>query len=89
MGITAVIAGLAISTAASVGTSIYAAENQPTAPKAPSTQDLAKEQAQAAQAASLAQAQALTKQRGMASTILTSPTGVSGIPTTQKSTLGA
>jgi carbon starvation protein CstA len=89
MGITALIAGLAISTAASVGTGIYEAVAQPQAPTAPTTQQTTAQQAQASQAAALAQANALQKRRGMASTILTSPLGVSGAPQTQKATLGA
>lgn len=89
MGITALITTLAVSAAASVGTSIYAAVSQPSPPKLPTTQDNAKQQAQASQAAALAQAQALTKRKGMASTILTGPLGASGTPTTQKATLGA
>jgi hypothetical protein len=90
MGITPILLGTLIaSTAATVGTSIYEAVNQPKAPKPPTTANTANQQAQAAQAAALAQANALTKRRGMASTILTSPTGASGTPAVQKATLGA
>jgi hypothetical protein len=49
----------------------------------------ANEAAQAQQAAAMAQARALTKQRGMASTILTSPLGASATPPAQRATLGA
>lgn len=89
MGITALITGLAISTAATVGTSIYEAVAQPSAPTAPTQAQTAQQQAQASQAAALAQAQALTQRRGMASTILTSPLGTTGAASTQKQTLGA
>lgn len=90
MGVTPLLIGLAIAaTAGSVGTSIYSAVNQPSAPKAPTQAQTAQEQAQAAQAAAQAQADALTRRRGMASTILTSPTGASGAPPTQRATLGA
>jgi hypothetical protein len=89
MGVTALVVGLAVSAAASVGTGIYEAVSKPSAPTPPSTANTANQQAQAAQAAALAQADALTKRRGMASTILTSPTGTSGTAATQKATLGA
>jgi hypothetical protein len=89
MGITALITTLAVSAAASVGEGIYAAVSQPSAPKAPTTTDTAQQQAQASQAAALAQANALTKRRGMASTVLTGPMGATTAPTTQKATLGA
>lgn len=86
---TALLIGLGVTTAATVGTTIYSAMNQPSAPKAPTQVDNAQQQAQASQAAALAQANALTKRRGMASTILTSPTGAAGTASTQKATLGA
>ena len=88
MGITALITGLAVSTAASVGTGIYEAVDKPSAPKAPAQAQTAQQQAQASQAAALAQAHALTQRRGMASTILTSPLGA-GSANTQSATLGA
>ena len=72
--------------AASVGTAAYEMTNQPSAPKLP---DTTAQQAQAAQAAALAQAQALTKSRGMASTILTGPTGQTTQPNVGRATLGA
>jgi hypothetical protein len=89
MGITALITTLAVSAAATVGEGIYAVASQPQAPTAPTPQQTSQQQAQASQAAALAQADALTKRRGMASTILTSPMGASGAPQTQKATLGA
>lgn len=88
MGITALITSLAVSTAASIGTGIYEAVSKPTAPTAPTQAQNAQQQAQASQAAALAQADALTKRRGMASTILTSPLGTTP-GNTQKATLGA
>lgn len=89
MGITALITGLAISTAASIGTGIYEAVAAPSAPKAPTAAQSAQQQAQASQAAALANAQALQKRRGMASTILTSPQGATGTAPTERATLGA
>jgi hypothetical protein len=90
MGISPILIGALIaSTAATVGTSIYEAVDKPSAPKAPTQANTAQQQAQASQAAALAQADALTKRRGMASTILTSPTGASGPANTQRATLGA
>lgn len=88
MGITALITTLAVSTAASIGTGIYEAVAKPSAPKAPTTAQTAQQQAQASQAAALAQAQALTQRRGMASTILQNPTS-GGTATIGKATLGA
>lgn len=88
MGITALVTALAVGTATSVGTSIYEAVSQPSAPKAPATANTAQQQAQASQAAALANAQALQKRRGMASTILTGPQGATP-PPTQRATLGA
>ena len=63
---------IAIGTAA-VGAEIYSAVSKPSAPAAPSAAQTATQQAQASQAAALAQANALTKRRGMASTILQNP----------------
>jgi hypothetical protein len=77
-----IIAGISAATAG------VAIAEQPSAPKAPSQSDIAKEQAQAATAAAEAQAAALKERRGMASTVLTSPFGTSG-GITQKATLGA
>ena len=63
--------------------------NQPSAPKAPTQIQAQSQQAEAQQAAALAQAQALQRRRGLASTILTSPTGTSSGPAqTQTATLG-
>ena len=78
---------LGISAAAGVASGV-AAFSQPKAPAAPSQSQTSMEQAQASEAAAMAQATTLMKRRGMASTILTSPLGVSGTQT-QRSTLGA
>lgn len=89
MGITALITGLAVSTAASVGTGIYEAVAAPSAPQAPTAAQTAQQQAQASQAAALAQAQALSKMRGMQSTVLNNPLTSSQQPSVQRTTLGA
>lgn len=78
----AIIAG--VTAVASIGEGIYAAVDKP---KAPTVPNLAAEQAKEAQAAALAQANALQKRRGMASTMMTSPMGMAPAPT-QKATLG-
>lgn len=63
--------------------------NQPTPPKAPTQVQQTTQQGATQQAAAIAQAEALTKRRGMASTILTSPTGTnSGPANAQTATLG-
>ena len=62
---------------------------QPSAPQAPSATTNATQQAQSAAAAAETQAEALSKRRGMASTVLTSPLGSSGAASTGKATLGA
>jgi len=72
--------------AVSAGVSLADRPKSPAAPTAAQTQ---LEQAQAAEAAAQAQALALQKRRGLASTILTSPMGVTGGTTTQRATLGA
>lgn len=82
MGVVAAIIG-AVATVASVGEGIYSA----TAPKPKAPDNLAAEEAKAAQAAAQAQATALQKRRGMASTIMTSPMGAPQAPT-QRTTLG-
>ena len=88
MGAIAEAIVLGVTAAASVGTAVYEAKNQPTAPTLPSSAETAQQQAQASQAAALAQADALSKRRGMASTMLTSPVGTSGTATVGKTTLG-
>ena len=70
--------------AAATGVAIADRPSQPTAPSAQTTEA---EQAQAAEAASQAQATAIEKRRGQASTILTSPLGASQA-SVQKATLG-
>ena len=62
---------------------------QPSAPKPPTQVQTNTQQAQAQQAAAIAQAQALQKRRGLASTVLTSPTGApAGGSAVQTATLG-
>lgn len=75
--------------AAGIGaaTTGYALANQPKAPEAPAPIVTQTKQGMAQDTAAMAQANALTKRRGLASTILTSPMGTpSG--NTQSSTLG-
>ena len=76
--------------AAGVGAAVTGVElaNQPKAPVAPTQQATQTDQAKAQDAAALAQAQALQRRRGQASTILTSPIGTTGSATTQVATLG-
>ena len=78
---------LGISAASAVGGTI-AAFDKPKAPTPPSQTTLNAQQAEAATAAAEAQATALQKRRGMASTELTSPIGA-GASQTQHATLGA
>ena len=85
---TAMVIAMVASTAASVGGGIFAAVSKPKAPTALSGAGNQSKQAEAQQAAALAQAQALQKRRGMASTTLTSPLGTSGAAQTQSATLG-
>jgi len=88
MPITASVVGI-VAGLAGIGTEIYALANQPSAPKAPTQTQSNIQQAQAQQASALAQAQELSKRRGLASTILTSPMGASSGPAqTQTATLG-
>lgn len=61
--------------------------DQPSAPSAPSASTTQAQQAESANAAAQAQAEALQKRRGLASTVLTSPLGA-GNATVQKATLG-
>jgi len=61
--------------------------DKPSAPSAPTVVENQTQQAQAQQAAAIAQASALQKRRGMASTILTSPMGT-GSGQTTSATLG-
>lgn len=90
MGISPILLGiLAASTATTIGTTIYEAVSQPSAPQAPTTSETATQQAQASQAAALAEAQAMTRRRGLASTILTGPQGTTAPAATQRATLGA
>jgi hypothetical protein len=63
-------------------------EMSQSSPSADSAQTTAEKQSKASQEASLAQAEALTKRRGMASTQLTSPLGTTGTAAVGKATLG-
>lgn len=74
----------AASTAASLGYEM----SQGGPPSAPSSQTTQQQQAEASSAAAQAQAEALQKRRGLASTILTSPMGTSGTANVGKATLG-
>jgi phage protein D len=85
---TAMVIAMSVSAAASLGEGIYAAVSKPKAPTALSQAGNQSKQAEAQQAAALAQAQALQKRRGMASTTLTSPMGTTGSAQTQSATLG-
>ena len=78
--------GIGAASAVAGGVSLL---SKPKSPVAPSTAQTQKEQADATQAAAQAQATALTKRRGMSSTILTSPLGIGSGSQTQRSTLGA
>jgi hypothetical protein len=80
-----IVAGIG---AATTGIAAYEMTQQPSAPTAPTQAQTSTQQAQASQDAAQAQAEALTKQRGMAATMLTSPMGA-GPAQTQKTTLGA
>lgn len=71
--------------AAATGVAIAEAPGAPSAPSATTTN---KQQADAANAAAQAQASALQKRRGLASTQLTSPLGASGTANVAKATLG-
>jgi hypothetical protein len=75
--------------AAGAGVEAISALTSPSSPKAPTAEQTQTEQAKAAQAAAQAQATALSRRRGMASTILTSPLGIQGSTSTQSATLGA
>jgi branched-subunit amino acid aminotransferase/4-amino-4-deoxychorismate lyase len=79
MGVTALVVGAVAAVASTVYT-MTESNKQPS----PAPDNSAKD----AQAAAQAQAQALAKRRGFASTIMTSPTGVQGAPTTSRATLG-
>ncbi len=72
-----------IGAAATVATTL----DRPSAPAASTVVENQTQQAQAQQAAAIAQASALEKRRGMASTILTSPMGA-GSGQTTSATLG-
>lgn len=71
--------------AAATGVAIAEAPSQPSAPTANTT---SQQQAEASSAAAMAQAEALQKRRGLASTQLTSPLGAQGTASVAKATLG-
>ena len=77
-GVTAVTAGATLGYEASQGGG----------PAAPTVQSNAQQEAAAANASAMAQAEALTKRRGMASTMLTSPLGTQTGANVAKPTLG-
>ena len=83
MGVTFSIVG-AVAALASAGVGAYEATQKPKMPAAP-----ADNSALQAQASATAQAEALTRRRGMASTIMTSPMGETTQPTVGRATLGA
>ena len=83
MGVTAGIVA-AVAAAASAGVGIYEATRTPKMPATPA--DTSAEQAQAS---ATAQAEALTRRRGMVGTIMTSPMGATAQPTVGRATLGA
>jgi hypothetical protein len=68
---------------AGTAASVYSSMNQPKAPQVPSTQS-----SDTTEAAAYAQAEAMRKRRGAASTILTGPQGDMGTPQTMKTQLG-
>ena len=84
---TALIIEAGVTAAATASEMIYADVSKPPTPKAPTQAQTNEQTAQADQASALAQAQALTKRRGMASTMLQSPM-TSGNATVGKETLG-
>lgn len=90
------MSGIATSTALLISAGIGVAttgatlgyEASQSGPSAPSATTTATQQAESANAATQAQAEALTKRRGLASTQLTSPLGAPGSANIQKATLG-
>jgi hypothetical protein len=73
--------------AAAAAETIYAAVSKPSPPKVATQSQTNEQTANASQASALAQAHALTQRRGMAATMLQSPT-TSGNATVGKATLG-
>ena len=84
---TALLISAGIAAAGTASEMIYSAVSKPSAPVAPTQAQTNEQTAQASQASALAQAQALTKRRGMAATMLQSPM-TSGNATVGKATLG-
>jgi hypothetical protein len=84
----ALLISAGVAAAGTASEMIYSAVSKPSAPVAPTQAQTNEQTAEASQASALAQAQALTKRRGMASTMLQSPM-TSGNATVEKATLGA
>jgi negative regulator of sigma E activity len=84
-------AGIIALVVAGVGTaaSIYEMTQQPKAPDAPTLPAAASQVDNTAQAAAQAQATAMSKRKGAASTLLTGPQGILTQPSTARQTLGA
>lgn len=83
----ALLISAGVAAAGTASEMIYSAVSKPSTPVAPTQAQTNEQTAQAAQASALAQAQALTQRRGMASTMLQSPM-TSGNATVGKATLG-
>ena len=85
-GVGGMVADTAIAAApyAMAGSSMYSAYSVMNTPKMPS----AEPSADTTEAAAYAQAESMKKRRGAASTILTSPLGVTNQPNVKKTTLG-
>lgn len=83
----ALLISAGVAAAGTASEMIYSAVSKPSAPVAPTQAQTNEQTAQAAQASALAQAQALTQRRGMASTMLQSPM-TSGNASVGKATLG-
>jgi hypothetical protein len=84
----ALLISAGVAAAGTASEMIYSAVSKPSAPVAPTQAQTNEQTAEASQASALAQAQALTQRRGMASTMLQSPM-TSGNATVGKATLGA
>ena len=83
----ALLISAGVAAAGTASEMIYSAVSKPSAPVAPTQAQTNEQTAQASQASALAQAQALTQRRGMASTMLQGPM-TSGNATVGKATLG-
>jgi len=83
---TAILISAGVGLATTGATLGYEMSQKP--PAAPTATTTNAQQAEAANTAAMAQAEALTKRRGMASTEMTSPLGTTGTATVGKATLG-